>query len=476
MDHISINHITFKAYELTHHFLKVFNHITYKDIPVARAMIFNFYRLIAIRNYENLSSKNMNMSKDQKRKLYGVLFDNEEVKQLPYNPNVAQPHKIILSRFVDVLDIDTESGIFCDEYVKDERERPPYINPANLVPLDSKVEKQLIKQIHMVSEDKKVPTIFRSKGFRVWVCKQLAHIIRLIDGIELIFMQNNIKGVVQDVSLLPMNYILVHMCKQRNIPSINIQLFLNSHYQLMSMNPDYYITFGQFDIDRMTELGVPPQKFKIIGNPRFDHIFNDTWMNKNQLARLLDFASDKLVFFYAEQPIHPEEINKVILDALIQSLYPHRDKVVFIIKKHPRQAKSTLSNSYLKKYPFIKLISTNDIQLYDLINNSDIVFTQFSCVGLEAILLDKPMISINFFQDELNREHSYFAKNPLVTSSNNLQQLNEIINNMIENPVKCKHSILEKQTIYKRYIYNDSKGTSKVRIKKFIQDITGVQI
>ncbi|WP_330501451.1 hypothetical protein V2I71_19860 [Peribacillus frigoritolerans] len=476
MDQIDVNHLTFKAYELTHHFFRVFKHVTYKDIPIARAMIFNFYRICAIRNYADLESKNENMSINQKKKLFHVLFGDEDVRYVPYNPNLSQKPKVIFSRFVDVLNVKDEIGIFCDEYVKNNQERPPYINPAHIVPINREIELQLTKKIQMVVKDKQVPTFFRRKSFHIWMSKQLSHIIQLIDGLEIIFSKNNIKGVVQENSLLPMNYLLVHMCKQRKIPTINLQLFFNSHYQLMSMNVDHYITFGQYEVDRMTELGVPSHKFKILGNARFDRIFTEKWMSKNHLAKALNFSPDKLVFLYAEQPIHPVEVNEIVMSSLLSSLNPYSDKIIFVIKKHPRQPTSTVSSAVLKKYPFIKLLESEEIDLYDVISSTDVVFTQFSCVGLEAILFGKPMISINFSQNQINREHSYFTKNPLVSSAKSPEQLKSIVKNLVENSLNYNKSIIEKQTIYRDYIYTDIGISSADRIKLFIKNTTGVKV
>ena len=48
----------------------------------------------------------------------------------------------------------------------------------------------------------------------------------------------------------------------------------------------------------------------------------------------------------------------------------------------------------------------DEINLYTLLSGSDLVITEYSDIGYDAILLKKPMITVNF----LNEDHSQFVE------------------------------------------------------------------
>ncbi|WP_026691194.1 CDP-glycerol glycerophosphotransferase family protein [Alteribacter aurantiacus] len=467
-----MNHQTFKAYELTHHFFKVFKNVTYKDVPIARVLTLNFYRIFALPNYGLLETKDNVVSEVQTRKLYNLVFDDENVVSVQYSSTKALPSKVIFSRFVDKISFDKRNGIYCDEYIKSNDERPPYVNPTLLVSANRKAYKRVVEKVNSVLAKKSIPPVLKQQKFKDWFLSQMEHVIRLIDGLEKIFSENNIRGAVQESTLLPMNYIILFMCKQRKIPTINLQLFLNSHYQLMSMNSDYYVVFGQKEVDRMSKYGVPQEKLIKLGNGRFDTIFTRKWMNKEQLVKKMKVPRGKIILLYAEQPVRPATVNVRVMKAMISALSPFSKKIILLVKKHPRQPQSTFTPELLKKFKFIKVVNENT-HLYDLISGSDCILTQFSCVGLEAILFNKQMISVCFFEDQPSREHSYFATHPDVTSARDSLHLRRIVGKYISSQAYRKKIFL-KQNEYRKYIYPGKVCTPD--IQAFIKEKTGVKI
>ena len=49
-----------------------------------------------------------------------------------------------------------------------------------------------------------------------------------------------------------------------------------------------------------------------------------------------------------------------------------------------------------------------DIDVYTLISAADLVITDYSNIGAEAILLDKPLLTVNFIKEKFDFEQQYY--------------------------------------------------------------------
>ncbi|KRE46303.1 hypothetical protein [Paenibacillus sp. Soil522] len=292
--------------------------------------------------------------------------------------------------------------------------------------------------------------------------------MRKIDGIDQLFSKNNIKAIVQSSSVNPMGYLLVHMGKQRRIPTMNFQYGLIDTYQILSTNVDHYIAWGDQHRKRLTRYGAPQHKFHLHGNARFDPIFNGKWMNKSQISRKLGINGNKTIFVYPEQPLKPRD-NRIVMERIIRALLPFRNKVALLVKKHPRQKGSGLSPGMMRKYPFAKLIRHRAIRLYDLLSGTDAAFVQFSTTGLEAMLFRKPVIALSFFPNTNKHEYSYYASSKLLTSAKGQKQLRTIVSKFM-NRSSYRRLMMNKQQKYLLGAYSGS-GNARKNINDLMASI-----
>ncbi|WP_028609941.1 hypothetical protein [Paenibacillus harenae] len=467
-----MKYLQYRAFELTASFFYLFRNVRYKHVPVVRAMGYSFHRN-AVRLYRR-SKPGGRKWLFKKRTLYSRLVGNDHVTPVAYRPASRNPGKIVYSILVTKgLDVDRGNSITCIENRSRRRLKKPLYNPEASGRLHAGQYRSLLRQIRSIVRQRGIHPYFKRKSFMRWIRIQLRSVMRKIDGIDRLFGKNNVKGVIQFSSVNPMGYLLVHMGKQRRIPTMNIQFGLNDTYQILSTNIDHYVAWGEQHKKRLTQFGVPGSKFHLLGNARFDPIFTNKWMNKAELLKKLKIRPGKTVFVYPEQPL-PQRHNRIVMRAILRSLLPYRKKVVLLVKNHPRQRGSGLTRSLVRKYPFARLIRHRSIQLNDLLNGSDAVFVQFSTTGLEAMLFRKPVISLAFFPDTNKHEYSYYASSRRVTSAKGYKQLKSIIKPFMRSG-SYRRLMLAKQNMYVASAYNGG-GDAKRKIKQFIQSVTGIKM
>jgi hypothetical protein len=465
-----MNYIYYHSFLLTNCFFRLFANIKYKDVPIARAMAYSFHRE-AIKYFSTHRVPPNKNWPQNKSKLYSMLIESEPVKHIQYSPDVNATQKIIYSPYAfEGLNIDKEQSIICGQN-RSEKKRlrgleVPFCIPQEMSPLNKKSYQSLVRQIKGILKRKKIQRYFKRKTFITWMTRQLNPILRIIDGIDTLFSRNHVAGIVQHSSVHPLGYLLVHMGKQRGIPTINLQYGLNDDYQLLSTYVDHYIAWGTHHKQRLTQFGVPESKFNLLGNARFDPIFTGKWKEEKQLRGILNFSNKKLIFVYPEQPLK-ESHNKKAMTTILNALEPYRDKLVLLVKEHPNQKKSTLTSTDLRKYPFVRRVTNPHIHLYDLLNSADAVFVQFSTVGIEAILFNKLMISLSLFPNTDKHEYSYYSASKSITSARNQKQLSSIIKQFFATR-SYRRKRLRAQQKYRKGSYN---GTlSATRIQTFIQN------
>lgn len=180
--------------------------------------------------------------------------------------------------------------------------------------------------------------------------------------------------------------------KQLNIPTISIEDLYGEPSKIdieidCELNENLYSyskTFGNYIcvIDELAKINIKRQiieenKIFITGNPNFDKSVRRKLKEINNK----NITNKKNKILYLAQPT---KFFDVILNK-IQEIALKRNDFIFIIKLHPNQ-KIKLQNTS----NFILM----DQQLEELILESDLVITEHSTSGIEALILERKVMSI----------------------------------------------------------------------------------
>ncbi|MFJ7952312.1 UDP-N-acetylglucosamine 2-epimerase [Lysinibacillus sp. NPDC096418] len=208
--------------------------------------------------------------------------------------------------------------------------------------------------------------------------------------------------------------------KEMNIPSISIEdLFGMDPSEFGSFRkinrfkiPDYICVMSEIVKSNLIEMGVEKDKIVVTGQPAFDDI------------HLID-SSPNLIekeILYASQPTSN---THSILAALIKVKKEGKIKEI-TVKLHPSQ--QVEEYSYIKD-DGLKLIE-GKVDIKQLITKHRVVLTEYSTVGLEAVFLDRALVTVSLSSES---ELVPYEKLGLSYNANDLNELKTAIIKAIDN-------------------------------------------
>lgn len=166
--------------------------------------------------------------------------------------------------------------------------------------------------------------------------------------------------------------------------------------------PDYFLLQSKMEKELLLKLGYPDHKLKIIGIPRYDFLQNiEKFFDKSTICKKYNLDPSKKIVLWATQTHDPLLVmsgeNEINCKNLFPFFYENKDKYEFIIKLHPRENQNApLYRKWNRRFDnFAKIIQGNE-NIYELIFVSDCVLLKHSTVGMEAILLNRPILIIDF--------------------------------------------------------------------------------
>ncbi len=160
--------------------------------------------------------------------------------------------------------------------------------------------------------------------------------------------------------------------------------------------------WGSYQKKIWVKWGGDPNKMEVTGYPGYDVLFQkykifDDEIKKQMLNKLGIVNNNKIILFTTQSTVEEriqtlEERKKFTVDIVGETFKV--DKVILIVKVHPKQEISEYD--YLKGSNNKKVIIVQDFELHDLILISDLLITHTSTTAMDAILCNKPVITVNF--------------------------------------------------------------------------------
>ena len=205
---------------------------------------------------------------------------------------------------------------------------------------------------------------------------------------------------------------LVTVGNQKDVPSLVVQHGLSggSPIAFIPVTATHIAVGGNADKDWMVSYGIDPSKPIVTGCPRFDIYINNKAKNsKEKICKLLGLDINKRLIVFASQgdmskasfPNYHLNFNqhKDVFCAVIKSVENFQNAQL-VFKLHPGESIYGLQNVLGDKIGSnIRIIE--NISLLDLLKSCDILIMGFSTVGLEAMILNKPVISVNLLSAPL---------------------------------------------------------------------------
>ncbi len=156
--------------------------------------------------------------------------------------------------------------------------------------------------------------------------------------------------------------------------------------------------YGKHYKEIFVKLGYPAKQITIAGNPAWDGI-SDITIGRKELYARLGLPEDKKIILLATThfPIDIRDGTAYASFRAMKSIAHASSRYHLVIKVHPEESPDfyvALMNKFGIKITVVEELSL----LHPLIANSELVIISDSTVGLETILLDRPLIDINLSQ------------------------------------------------------------------------------
>jgi hypothetical protein len=173
---------------------------------------------------------------------------------------------------------------------------------------------------------------------------------------------------------------------------------------------DKICIYGQDGFEKLIKLGYDSSRIIITGNPKYDHLHYINFLDEKQkLNEIFELNGSKLIvigngrWHDSDEQWMPDFIH-----------FCKKNDFNIIIKAHPiynttlKEIHKQKINFFKKKCPDMKYMITTDLSTKMLISAADLIITDHSNFGIEAILMNKPIISTNLEHENLeNLKETY---------------------------------------------------------------------
>ena len=235
---------------------------------------------------------------------------------------------------------------------------------------------------------------------------------------------------------------------------------------------ELYVTGDIFKKVALELSGLPNESVKTLGFPRIDYIFMKNSDNLENFIRSFSINKYEKVFLW--MPTYRKSASSVISenyyytdtglpllktenDILAFNEYLNKLNIICIFKIHHLQMKMPCFD---KSYSNLLIISDEilrnyNVQLYELIKISDALITDFSSVGFDYMICNKPIIyATDDFDDYSNSRGFLFDINMCMAGlhCNNIESFFDAINSVRDGEDDSKEERLRKLSYMHTYI------------------------
>ncbi|MFA5294502.1 MAG: CDP-glycerol glycerophosphotransferase family protein [Methanoregulaceae archaeon] len=228
---------------------------------------------------------------------------------------------------------------------------------------------------------------------------------------------------------------LVIAAKMENVPTIALQHgvihphFKNYTYSKDEIDsggnfrspyapiPDKTLVYGPYYEFILTKISsYPAQSVVVTGQPRYDVLFkkedkNNMILNLKKQFNLTD--KSRIILWTTQCHELSESENRLNLHCVFNAL-KQLDNCVLFVKQHPNEGYKyrRLIKQYMKNYDFPIFLLQKKFSTNLLILCCDVMITKNSITGVEALIMEKPVIVLNLMgePDSVDYVHEGVAK------------------------------------------------------------------
>ena len=165
-------------------------------------------------------------------------------------------------------------------------------------------------------------------------------------------------------------------------------------YECPEFLVDKIAVAGEFAKDMLIKCGVDKNRLVVTGRHTYDALVRaEEHFDKNEICRTLGLDPTRRAIVYTTENL-PTSESEAMVYAVCKAVKEFSG-LQFVIKVHPSELDLSMYQRVTRDIGVDALI-TRDANIYEVLYVSDIVITGFSATALDAMMLDKPVITVNF--------------------------------------------------------------------------------
>lgn len=177
--------------------------------------------------------------------------------------------------------------------------------------------------------------------------------------------------------------------------------------------PSVTVLQGPYYFRLLRRMGFPATSLKVIGQPRYDYLARaDEIFSREKILSTLGIPSNSKVVLWVSQAPGLSKQELLATTRIFKQFLSRHPNVFLIVKKHPLE--STGNSAYLRALHNVPrvLIVGDEFDSAELVYAADIVALKNSTVGMEAILLNTPILLLDPFGgkgDSLYTDYGFYT-------------------------------------------------------------------
>lgn len=252
-----------------------------------------------------------------------------------------------------------------------------------------------------------------------------------------------------------------HITSYSSVPAVFFPAPLHSYW----FHADKILTYGKNGLDVLINLGYDKNRIIQSGQSKYDNLVNlDSKKSKEFLEKKYGLSRSKKIITVALGIW--ENNDEFWISELIK--FCNKKNYEIVIKIHPTYRFNDVEYS-LAKINAIKnscknlnFIITDDIDIFKLISASDLVITDFSNVGLEAILVKKPLIIAQFLRQK-GWDHLKIEEYQAGIIVKKYDEIEEVIPKIFESEKLNENLKIGREKIVEQFNFkNDGKASERI--------------
>ncbi|MEK6973635.1 MAG: CDP-glycerol glycerophosphotransferase family protein [Nanoarchaeota archaeon] len=436
-----------------------------------------YKRFIAARYFKtmaiNLNSKLKNTKKDPETNKPRILLINYMHLDFPS-----------LSPLIPELKKDFQVDVLALEFHQQKAYKEAKIPYKSFIDYNIEIDKKLlgktfsdIKKSHeTVKNDASFKENYRYKNIKLYeiVKEELNYIFRkhLIEAVfyieyfNSIYTKYNVKAIVLASDVLRTGKTAAKTAELNKVASVTVQHGATGEragrYGYLPISSDRFACWGKTSKKALISYGGNEKKIVITGCPRYDSLIKKQgFRSKEEIYALFNLKPEDKIIVYATNVMPEQELMFTNLARACNEL-----NIKLVLALHPADKEEFYKN-ICSKNNWSLLVNKDFSNLFSLISYSELLITKASTVAIEAMIIGKPIVTMNFTTAP---DRLPFAKLGAAIGVYKPEDLKSVISGILNDESTRKKLMKHAEAFLIDYIYSLD-GRSTERVVKLIKGL-----